>query len=93
MLLYNNNNNISAKSIMTSLPARNTQNSYSDAVARNVVGRHCRHSAVKMSIDSAGRQCQSLVSAINVGLCVAGLTEFSHSVCRPTVAYGVYMVW
>jgi len=39
---------------MTSLPARNTQNSYSDAVARNFVGW----------------QCQSLVSAVNVGLCV-----------------------
>jgi len=30
-LLYNNNNNISAKSKMTSLPALNTQNGYSDA--------------------------------------------------------------
>jgi len=50
-------------------------------------------SAVKMSIDSVGRQCRSLVSAVNVGPCVAGLTEFSHSVSRPTVAYGIYMVW
>jgi len=45
-----------------------------------------------MSIDSVGRQCRSLVSAVNVGPCVAGLTEFSHSVSRPTVAYGVYGV-
>ena len=76
---------------MMSLPACNTRNSYSDAVARNFVGRQCRHSAVKMSIDSVGRQCRSLVSAVNVGPCVAGLC--SHSVFRPTVAYGVYMVW
>jgi len=72
---------------MTSLPDRN-----SDAVARNFVGRQCWHSAVKMSIDSVGRQCRSLVSAVNVGACVVGLTEFPHSVYRPTVAYGVY-VW
>jgi len=42
------------------------------------------------------RQCQptclSLVSAVNIGPCVAGLTEFSHSVYRPAVAYGVYGV-
>ena len=77
---------------MTSLPARNTWTSYSDAVVCNFVGRQCRHSAVKMSIDSIGRQCRSLVSTVNVGPCVAGLTQFSHSVYRPTVAYGVYGV-
>jgi len=76
---------------MTSFPARNTQNSYSDAVALNFVGRRCRHSAVKMSIDSVGRQCPSLVSAVNVGPCVA-VYQSSLTVCRPTVAYGVYGV-
>jgi len=49
-------------------------------------------SAVKMSIDSVGRQCRSLLSAVNVGPCVAGLTEFSRSMYSPTVAYGVYGV-
>ena len=37
-------------------------------------------SAVKMSIDSFGQPCQSLVSAVNIGPCVVGSTEFSHSV-------------
>jgi len=54
---------------MTSLPARNTQNSYSDAVARNFVGRQCRQSKCR-STASVGRQCRSLVSAIDVGPCV-----------------------
>jgi len=76
---------------MTSLPVRNTQNCYSDAVAHNFVSRQCRHSAVKMSIDSVGRQCWSILSAVNIGVYVASLTEFSHSVYRPTVAYGVYV--
>jgi len=75
-----------------SFPARITQNSYSDAVARNFVGCQCRHSALKMSIDSVSGQCLLFVSAVNIGPCVAGLSEFSHSVCRPTVAYGVYGV-
>jgi len=46
-------------------------------------------SAVKMSIDSVDRQCRSTLSAVSVGPYVAGLTEFSYSVYRPTLVYGV----
>jgi len=38
-----------------------------------------------MSIDSVGKGCCSLELAVNVGLCVAGLSEFSYFVYRPTV--------
>jgi len=87
-----NNNNDSAKSKMTPLPARDAYNSYSDAIARNCFGRQCRHSTVKRSIATVS--ADNSVVAVNVGpSCVAGLTEFSHSVYRSTVAYGVYMVW
>jgi len=44
-------------------------------------------SAVKMSTDSDGRQCRSLLSTVNVGLCVAGLTEFSH--CTYSLVYAL----
>jgi len=50
---------------MTSLPACNTQNGYSDAVARNFVGRQCRQSKCRSTV--------SLVSAIDVGPCVTDL--------------------
>jgi len=83
-LLYNNNND-SAKSKMTPLPARNAYNSYSDAIARNCFGRQCRHSTVKMSI--------ATVSADNVGRCrqrwsvvCRGFNRVLHWVYRPTLA-------
>jgi len=50
------------------------------AVGSQNVDRQCRPT------------CRSLVSAVNVGPCVAGLTEFSYSVYRPTVTFGVYGV-
>ena len=61
----------------------------------------CRPSVSALGSQNVDRQCRStcrsLVSADNVSPCthvdrVAGLTEFSYSVYRPTVTYGVYGV-
>jgi len=51
-------------------------------------------SAVEMSIDNVGRQCGSLVSAVNAGPCVASLTGFSHSVtyCCLWCLYGMVII-
>ena len=46
------------------------------------------HSAIRIPQNTPSRPtCRSLVLTVNVGPCVAGLTEFSHSVYMPTVAW------
>jgi len=78
---------------MTSLPACNTKNSYSDTVARNFVGRQCRQSKCQSTV-SVDRQCQSLMSAIDVGLCVTGivmLNKFEFVIYTTNKSFGSSM--